>query len=39
MNESRPMWLLIALLAAVAVWLWSAVLDSWYLLAIAILGK
>ena len=29
-------WALLALLAALAVWLWSAVLDSWRLLALAI---
>ena len=32
-------WLLIALLASLAVWLWSAVIDSWRLLAIAIIGQ
>lgn len=32
-------WALLTLLAALAVWLWSAVLDSWHMLAIAILEK
>ena len=32
-------WALLALLAALAVWLWSAVIDSWHLLAIAIVGQ
>lgn len=32
-------WALLALLAALAVWLWSAVIDSWHLLALAIVGQ
>ena len=32
-------WALLALLAALAAWLWSAVIDSWHLLAIAIVGQ